>query len=101
MKQTQSFRLAENLVMRLENLATASRIKKGTLIEMCIEEHLPHLEQKYKDELAKLVLDSVAAATKRLPNSGVGKTHKGSGDTAKLNREVADAEERGRKSGQK
>jgi predicted DNA-binding protein len=64
MKKTQSFRLSDELMKRLEILAAASRIKKGTLIEMCIERHLPALEEKYAEDIAKL-MDKESSAKKK------------------------------------
>ena len=61
MKESQSFRLLEELGSRLENLAKASRVKKGTLIEMCIETHLPELEKRYAKELAALASEIAPA----------------------------------------
>jgi predicted DNA-binding protein len=64
MKKTQSFRVDPELVKRLEILAKGSRIKKGTLIEMCIEKHLPDLEAKYADEVANLIEKELLAQKK-------------------------------------
>ncbi len=67
MKESQSFRLLQELGARLDTLATASRVKKGTLIEMCIEMHLPELEKRYAKEIAELAAreaESVKAVEK-------------------------------------
>lgn len=54
MKKQMSLKLSAPLAQRLQNTAAASRLKKNTIIEMCIETHLPVLERQYAEELLAL-----------------------------------------------
>ena len=65
MKKTVGFRLDPESNQRLDNLARATRIKKNTLIEMCIETHLPVLETKYADDISKLIEQELSAGQKK------------------------------------
>lgn len=51
MKETLSFRADPALRRRIVMLSKASGLKKNTIIEKCIEAHLPTFEEKYAQEL--------------------------------------------------
>ena len=55
MKKPVSIKLSLEMVARVENLARGSQLKKNTVIEICIEKHLPVMEARYADELRALI----------------------------------------------
>jgi predicted DNA-binding protein len=54
MKKMVSFRLSPEMIERVERISRATRIKKTTILEMCIEMDLPRLEERYARELKDL-----------------------------------------------
>jgi predicted DNA-binding protein len=50
-KKMVSFRLSPELQARIARVAKATRLKKTAIIEMCVEMHLPLVEQKYAHDL--------------------------------------------------
>jgi len=61
MKKPVSMKLPQEVAARVENLAAASKLKKNTIIEMCIAMHLPELEKRYAKEIAELAAQEAAA----------------------------------------
>src|SRR5690348_4950706 len=65
MKKMVSFRLSPEMIQRVERIARATRIKKTTILEMCIEMDLPRLEERYARELQELEKRGPSSPVKR------------------------------------
>lgn len=48
-----SFRLSPELRARIARVAKATRLKKTTIIEMCVEMELPRIEERFAEDLAE------------------------------------------------
>lgn len=53
-KETISLRLPPELIARIDKIARATRLKRSAIIELCIEKHIPVIEERYQPELAEL-----------------------------------------------
>lgn len=51
-KKMVSFRMSPEMQKRIDAISRATRLKKTTILEMCVEQELPYLEAKYAKEIA-------------------------------------------------